>query len=362
MSKLNIQKKDVVIFAIILIVSTILLVFVNNNFRFYTSTIVKINNIEEEKIDPITEPNILGIEENYYLQKITGTIMNGKDKRKTVLLENERSTSGVVDEKYEKGDYVFVNGNDITGLKRDVYIVIVIIIFVFLLFTIGKFKGLLSIVSVIFNTIIFCIGIKLYTNGLNIILLILIESIIFTVISLILTNGFNKNTLSAIISVIVSMLVLSLMVLLIVGITKYKNVNFNGMSFLTVPPEAIFTAELLIGGLGAIMDVCITITSSIKELIDKDNNIKTKSLINSSRNIGKDIMGTMINVLFFTYLSGCLPIFVLSLRNGVSLTNYIQANFSLELTRFFVGSIGIVLAIPIASLISIKFYRRGEGK
>ncbi len=362
MSKFSIQRKDIVIFTIILILSTISLVFVNNNFKFYTSTIVKINSIEEEKIDPITEPNILGIEEDYYLQKITGTIMNGKDKGKIISLENERSTSNVVDEKYKKGDYVFVSGNDITGLKRDVYIIIVIVIFIFLLFIIGKFKGLLSIVSVVFNTIIFCIGIKLYTNGLNIILLILIESIIFTIISLILTNGVNKNTLSAIISVIASMLVLSIMILLIAGITKYKNVNFNGMSFLTVPPEAIFTAELLIGGLGAIMDVCITITSSIKELIDKDNNIETRALIKSSRNIGKDIMGTMINVLFFTYLSGCLPIFVLSLRNGVSLTNYIQANFSLELTRFLVGSIGIVLAIPISSLISIKFYKRGDAR
>lgn len=362
MGKLNIRITDIVVFTIILLFSTGLLVFVNNNFEFYTSTIVKIDDVVEKKQDYITEPNILGIEEDYYIQKITGTIMNGVDKGKTIFLENERSTSGVVLEKYEKGDYVFVDNNNITGLKRDVYVTIVIVIFILLLFLVGKFNGLLSIVSVIINTVIFCIGIELYMKGTNIIVLILIESVIFTIFSLLLTNGVNKNTLSAIVSVVSSMAVLSLLILIIVGINKYKGVNFNGMSFLTVPPEAIFTAELLIGGLGAIMDVCITMSSSIKELIDKDNKITTKALFTSGRNIGKDIMGTMINVLFFTYLSGSLPVFVLALRNGVSLTNYISANFSLELTRFFVGSIGIVLAIPISLLISIKFYKRGDSK
>lgn len=356
----RVNKSKIIIFIIILLLSIAMLIFTNNNYSFYKTTILRIDKIEESEIDITTEPNILGIEEKYYVQKISGTIMNGSNIGKVRNYENEISTSSVVTEKYKKGDYVFVNGNNITGLKRDTYIVFLIFIFVILLYIVGNIKGLLSIISVLFNLSVFLIGISLYMKGANIVLLVLILSILFTVLSLLISSGINKTTLSAIISVAVSIFILTLMTFIIIGITKYNGVNFNGMSFLTVPPEAIFTSELLIGGLGAIMDVCITISSSIKELIDKDNNIKKESLILSGKNIGKDIMGTMINVLFFTYLSGCLPVFVLAIRNGVSLTNYISANFSLELTRFLIGSIGLVLAIPISLYISIKFNKRGE--
>ena len=78
-----------------------------------------------------------------------------------------------------------------------------------------------------------------------------------------------------------------------------------------------------------------------------------------AKEIGKDIMSTMSNVLFFTYLCAGLPIFVLALRNGFTIFNYITTNFSLELSRFLVGSIGIVLTIPISAFISIKLMKRG---
>ena len=100
--------------------------------------------------------------------------------------------------------------------------------------------------------------------------------IIFSIISLILASGFNKKTLSAIISVIVSTLVMLITIVIIINFTGYKGINFNELSFLTVPIEDIILPELLIGSTGAIMDVAITISASISELIQKDNNISVK--------------------------------------------------------------------------------------
>ena len=154
-------------------------------------------------------------------------------------------------------------------------------------------------------------------------------------------------------------LVMLITIVIIVNFAGYKGINFNELSFLTVPIEDIILPELLIGSTGAIMDVAITISSSISELIQKDNNISVKNLKKSAREIGKDIMSTMSNVLFFTYLCSGLPIFVLALRNGFSMYNYISSNFTLELTRFLIGSIGIVLTIPVSAHTSIKLMKRG---
>ena len=108
------------------------------------------------------------------------------------------------------------------------------------------------------------------------------------------------------------------------------------------------------------MDVAITMSSSIAELIEKNKKIKIKNLKASAKEIGKDIMSTMTNVLFFTYLCAGLPIFVLKIRNGFSMYNYITSNLSLELTRFLTGSIGIIMTIPISSYIAIKTFKKGE--
>ena len=234
-----------------------------------------------------------------------------------------------------------------------------VVAFLNLLYIVGSYKGLLSVLSVILNLVIFYIGLSLYFKGINLLFLCVIEMIIFSIISLILASGFNKKTLSAIISVIISTLVMFFSIVIIINFTGYKGINFNELSFLTVPIEDIILPELLIGSTGAIMDVAITISSSISELIQKDNNISVKNLKKSAREIGKDIMSTMSNVLFFTYLCSGLPIFVLALRNGFSMYNYISTNFTLELTRFLIGSIGIVLTIPVSAHTSIKLMKRG---
>lgn len=353
------KNKRNIILLILVFFSTIALIFTNNNYSFYKDEIVKVTDIKIKQTDESS--NSLGLTEKYYTETITGTIMNGKSKGNKIKLVNEYTYSSVVTEKYKIGDKVFIDMGEIKGLKRDFYVVLMIVIFVIMMFLVGSFRGLGAIVSVIINTALFYFGLELYFKGMNLLVLCLLESIIFTIFSLIISNGKNKKTLAAIISVFISMFILLVMTLIIVLITDYSGISFNEMSFITVPVEDVFIAELMIGGLGAIMDVSITMSSSIAELVEQNNKITIKELKKSGKEIGKDIMGTMINVLFFTYLCSGLPLFVLALRNGFSLYNYINTNVSLEMARFLIGSIGIVLTIPISLFIAIKVLKRSDN-
>lgn len=352
------MKKNILFFTGLLIILGFLLIFVYNDDFLYKNEIIKIKDIST--IDTSTSTNDLGLEEEYYKKKITGIVTNGKDRGKKKVFTYEESYSSVVTDRYKVGDKVITVKGEIEELKRDFYVTILLAVFVVLIVLIGEVNGLLSIGSVILNTIIFCLGIDLYFRGIDILSLCIIESIIFSILSLFIAGGINKKTKAAIVSVIVSVSVLLVMVVVIAKITNYDGVNFNELSFLTVPPEEIIIPELLIGSLGAIMDVAITMAAAISELVEKDKNISIKNLKKSSKQIGKDIMSTMTNVLFFTYLCGGLPIFVLAIRNGFSVYNYISTNFSLELTRFLVGSIGIVMTIPIATFTCIRMIRNSE--
>lgn len=350
------NKKDIVILSIIILFSISSILFTLFNDSFYKKEIMKIDSIETKESEISTNP--FNFKEKYTKKVIKGTITNKSNKGIKKEIEYEESYSSIVTEKYKVGDKVFISNDDIDGLKRDTYIVILVSIFIIFMYLLGKIRGLITVLNVSMNATIFYLLLELYFKGMNLLLLCIIESIIFTIISLLISSGKNRKTMSAIVSTIVSTIILLLMNYIIIKVTDYKGTNFNELSFLTVPFEDVFLCSIMMGGLGAIMDVAISISSSLAELIEKDKNISNKNLIKSGKAIGKDILGTMMNVLFFTYLCSGLPIFVLALRNGYSISNYINNNFNLEITRFLTGSIGIVMTIPISIFISIKLLKK----
>ena len=126
--------------------------------------------------------------------------------------------------------------------------------------------------------------------------------------------------------------------------------------------ENIFLSGVIIGCLGAVMDVSITINSAVNEIVNSTKFITVKQLVKSIREIGHDIMGTMINVLMFSYMGGSLAIVILKIINGYNLLRMIQFDISFEIVRFLIGSIGIVAAVPISALVAVLFFRKGMKK
>ena len=340
---------------IFILLSIISLFFVYNDDFIYKEEIMKITDIEIVNTDE--QKNFKGFKETHYYNEITGIITNGKNKGEKRVIKYENTESSIDTDNLRVNDKVFIKLGVIDGVKRDFYMWSLILLFIWLIYLVGKKRGLLSVLSLSINILLFYIGMVLYFKGINLLFLCVILSIIFSSVSLIIAGGKNEKTKSAIISSIISIITLLILTLIVVYFTKYKGININELKFLTVPAEDVIIPELIMGSLGAIMDVAITICSAISELIEKDKKISNENLIKSSKEIGKDIMSTMSGVLFFTYIAAGLPIFVLAARNGYNIFNFINANFSLELTRFLVGSIGLIMTIPISTRVAIKMFR-----
>ena len=332
---------------IILIILTIFLI--ENSYKIYKTDILKITNITENELK--TKTNTLGIKEKHYNQNIKGIILKTNKK---ILLTNQYSSSQVLTEKYTVGDELFIENNQIISLRRDKYLYYSLLILIILLLSIYKKRGLNSCISILINIIIFILGIFIYNYIKNIILLSIFYLILFPVISLLITNKINKKTVLALISTMITIIIITIFLLLITKITNYNKINFNELEYIIRNYKEIYLFSLILGTLGVIMDICVTITSSLYEIKEKNKNITNKQLIKSGKNIGSDIIISMTNVIFFTFLSSCLPSFVLQLRNKVTLINYLQTNFSVELSRFLIGAIGILLSILISTYITVK--------
>ena len=179
-----------IIFIIIFLLSIIALLFVYNDDFLYSKQIIKII-----KIDTLSEEisqNSLGLEEKYYTKKITGIITNGKQKGNKKTISYDESYSSVVTDKYKVNDKLILDASGIE-LKRDFYLTIMIVVFLNLLYIVGSYKGLLSVLSIFLNLVIFYIGLSLYFKGINLLFLCVIEMIIFSIISLISSIGTVKN-------------------------------------------------------------------------------------------------------------------------------------------------------------------------
>lgn len=361
---LRTNKNKLMSIMIVFIILMGAMIFVYHDYFLYEDIVVKVTEVKNEIIDVKTGLN--GEKENYYSQEIFAVIKSGQYKGEMIELKNSSSASGVKDDYYKKGNYLFINlrqsegqlSGSIVGVKRDIYVASLICVFIFGIIIFAGLKGVLAIVSIVINIGIFTYALDQYVNGKDILKLCNIMIILFTIISLVLASGVNKQTLCAIISTLLAIGVI--LVLYKIVINNFEQPEYMMMEYVTNPEnlDHIFMAGVLIGGLGAIMDVAISIAVAVNELVNKDKNISVKSLISSVREIGYDIMGTMINVLFFTYICGTIPMLILKIKNGYKFLSILKFQIPFEIIRFLIGAIGIVIAIPISGFIAITILRK----
>jgi len=344
------------------------LIGVSNDYCFYHSNIAGVIKAHETYLKSEKGPG--GEVEHYYKQIITLKIKNGSNKGRTVELKNTYSESLVKSIKYHVGDDLFVTLKEnagklsavISGVKRDVSVAFIAGLFLIGMIFISRKQGILTIVSFCINIAVFIFAIVLYLHGKNFTVLCILMIFIFCVLTLCMSSGLTKKTFGAIISTFITLSLTFLIYKLattFIGKLPYEMMDY---SFGPDDLDRIFMTGILIGCLGAVMDVAITIHSAVNELVLTSKSITNKDLIHSIREIGYDIMGTMINVLLFSYISGSLPMIVIKIVNGYSLSSMIHFNIIFELIRFLVGSIGIVLSIPISGAVSVLLVRKGKVK
>lgn len=340
---------------ILILLYLLCLVFVTNDAWLYRTPIVKITDVrEKENVREEDENQKEAVRE----QILTGILQNGKEKGTEVVLKNKYSYEGVLDQEYHKGDYVFVGvskdsfSGSIKGLKRDAYLAGLLgALFLLLVLVSGK-NGILTIGTFLGNLLLFGVGFFGFAEGGNLFWISDVAAVVFTVVTMVLLNGFRRKTWAAIIAVFC---VLAVIMWIFDSVSAHTTeLDYSVMEYLGSldPPEELFRAEIMLSGLGAIMDVAVTISTAMEEIVRKNPLVTFRQLFVSGREIGYDIMGTMINVLLFVFACGLIPSFLIRMKNEVSFLTIVRLHIPFEICRFLMESIGIVLAIPISILVA----------
>ncbi|MEB7435173.1 YibE/F family protein [Staphylococcus pasteuri] len=346
-----------------------LFIFTLFNEKFYQMPIGKVTNVQRINTQHVTDEQ--HNKDIKYKDRLTIQILNGKFEGAKSTITNDYVKSQADSERFSKNDKVLLHiskkPNDayIIEKKRDSLVVLITGVFLITILLVGRQVGLQSILSLILNSIAVLGAIYIHNQigSTSLFLLMVIAMIVSTTLTLLLVIGWRMRTLITIISTLTGTFLCIGIAELVIRMTHGNGIKYETMSFLTLPPKDVFLASVLIGSLGAVMDVAITIASGMNEILQRTPQISMKRWALAGRNIGQDIMGTMTNILLFSYLAGSLPMFLIYLKNANTITYTISMNWSLEVARALIGGIGIVLTIPITiALMELWFKVRGHQR
>ncbi len=243
--------------------------------------------------------------------------------------------------------------------------------FLLLILLVGRLKGISTILSLCLTCVaIFAVYIPGILNGINIYLITSILCIYIIVMSIIILNGYSKKTLCAILGNICGVAIsagLALLMNYVLKITGLIDQDYMFLTFLNpdnpLDLKALVWGGIVVGSLGAIMDVAVSLASSVNELAEHMENSTFSKLFKSGMNIGKDAIGTMTNTLILAYIGSSLAIVLLFMaynRNILFLLN--MEMIIVEISQAIVGSIGILAAVPMTVGISAYIFSKFDDE
>lgn len=309
--------------------------------------------------------------------KVEVRISTGDHKGETLSLDNLVDDKTNRETTANKGNDVLINITEnpngtiksayIYELDRYESLYFLIILFVVLLGAIGGIKGLKSVMALVLTGIIILkVLIPLIIAGFNPMVVSIILCIGISIASLLIIGGKNKKTAAAIIGTIGGVLIAAL-----VGIFFSNKLNLTGLTdeeiqmmiYISQNTEFNFRglmfAGILMGALGAVMDVSMSIASSINEVKASRPDSSTGELIKSGMNIGRDIMGTMANTLILAYVGGSMYVIMLVTSYNLPMYRILdQDAIASAVLNSLAGSIGLICTIPITALAAAMLLKK----
>ena len=354
------------ILAIILVcIGTVFLVA--HNDRFYSDPIMKVTSVKNQGKYKVTDEfqNV----DHQHKQLVSGTITNGKYAGKKLTISNLYSDSGAMDHNLHKGQKVFLTVHKqpnlratVKDVKRDTSVAFLFALAICLLLVFLKWQGITVISSIVINSILFIIAIRIneHIQGARVILNFSILALIFCVITLLLVVGWNQRMVISLASVVGATALTIIILMIVFRVTHERGVYYESMQYVTQLPRPLFVAEVLIGVLGAVMDESVDIVASLATLKTERPELTRREIFDSGRQIGKSIMGPLVNVLFFVFMAETLPMTLLFLKNGNSWGYSFSMNMSLGMLSSLVSAIGIVMTVIFSSFLSSIWLKAGE--
>lgn len=306
-------------------------------------------------------------------QTIKIEILEGEQKGKVVTIENDYVV-------LKKGDKFFLY-HSIDGLDgresysvRDVDRRPVIFFFIGLFIAVVVFfsgkQGLRSLLGLAGSFfVILYVLIPSLLHGYPPILTSICVATTILFLAIYLTHGFNRISTVAFIGTVIAVTFTGVMAYVGVTLARftgfateeafYLNLNTRGSLDFT----GLLLGGIMIGVLGVLDDIAVTQSAVVREIYSLAPHLSRKEVYKKALGVGKEHVGALVNTLALAYTGAALPLLLLfssSGSTGFSIIN--QEIFATEIIRTIVGSTGLILTVPITTLLAVYILKGYKGK
>ncbi|MEX0909900.1 MAG: YibE/F family protein [Candidatus Paceibacterota bacterium] len=237
----------------------------------------------------------------------------------------------------------------------------------FLIFS--GWRGLLPLISLaaVFAVIFFLL-VPMLLSGAPPVLISMLFSVVIMALVMFITHGFAPSTLAAFFGTVTTLFVTTILAQIAVTLASlsgygddaaiYLNLNTGG----TLNLSGILLGSIIIGAIGVLDDIAITQTSLTAELKLANPSLPPSELFTRAMRVGREHISALVNTLALAYAGASLPLLLLFSLSDISPLLLINREiFAVEIIRTLVGSIGLILAVPLSTWFALMLIKKEDN-
>ncbi len=306
-------------------------------------------------------------------------LLSGTDHGKNITTGSDQGLLSA-QPKYRVGNHVYVQRIDkqdgshqyvINDYDRAGSLWWLVILFVLVVVWFSRWRGVRSLVG-LFLSFVVIIGwvVPHIAHGGQPVPTAILGSTVVLFVGFILTEGFTRLMWATTLGTVATMVVIGLLSAWTVGFTHLTG-NGTEEAFslqnlgVTIDLRGLLLAGIIIGTLGLLEDIAVGQAATVGELRHANPRLPGAELYRRALRVGQSHLSAIINTLTLAYAGSALPLLVLfSLSQQSAAATISSELISTEIVRSLVGSIGLVLAIPITTAIAVwlKVQSSGAGE
>ncbi len=320
----------------------------------------------------IEEKQITLLDKQQTYQKLKLEITSGNHKGQTVEYENG-SLPQAQSVTYKVGDQLILGASYSSDQSEPYYYVVdrvrrpallsLVILFVIVVALVARRRAFGALMGLVISFgIIFKFVLPELLRGSDPIGVSLFAAILMIPITFYISHGFSKKTHIAVVSTFIALVVTSLLAgyfsstAQLTGYVSEEAMFLQSLGTSTFNIYGLLIAGMILGVLGVLDDVTISQAALVQELKTANPKLSKRQLFKQAMNVGTDHIASMVNTLVLVYVGAAMPLlmlFVNSSKPFAELVNYEMVGE--EVVRSLVGSIGLVLAVPITTLLAVHW-------
>ena len=234
-------------------------------------------------------------------------------------------------------------------------------IFAAVVLVVGGLRGIRSLVALALTlAVVIKLVVPLLLRGVDPILLAVAGGALVTIVTLLLTEGWSRVTLSALLGTFAALILTAVLAGLFTAAAEFTALQGSEEIAFLIPLvgeridlQGILLAATVFGALGVLDDVTVTQAATVEQLHRADPTGARRRVVAGAMRVGRSHIAATVNTLMLAYLGAGLPLLLLFALGGQSPISVLNSEVvAVEVIRALVGSIGIVAAVPLTTMVA----------